>query len=522
MFLVVLMSIDGFAAVVSDNDGVAFITKAEYDSMKNTFQSQINEFNSGIDDKISTAIDRYLSGVRAGKTIKAKTIHSDWEDIEFLNYEIKPNFNVPNYSWVVTASWWSNLSSFDKKMAVVGGFRRFDRTWSTNQYNLRPLASIIYGTESQFGTSTFKGKVAWNGCASRWIDEWAFNKYGYGNCYNMTGNTNYRVWIQYPFTFGKTGYIKGAAVNTLLPVKPRFQDGSDSGGWAIAPRNTSNNREDLTYQNYEGYYDFSITLGQLENGETSCHKHIITDASNTTFWLSNETFNNLLTPCSDQTIDDKATIEVIGSRQFINGLRNTFNQQNSAGTGASSYTTAYIGTIAFSYDNGKLPLIGLLPYHYTAGEIYQEAYEATSSGTFLNRELTWNEKTIRNAPQLTLQNGMEVCISEKNKSYEWELEFEKIVLGSNTNQNEVDIYLSKVPFGSGVSTSGKIKLKVGDNEYDYVTTTNRKAKFKWTVTDDATVVYMKCRPHYKSGDSTSANYTITLDNENSGTVIVTS
>ena len=33
LFLVVLMSIESFAAVVGDNDGAAFITKAEFDSL---------------------------------------------------------------------------------------------------------------------------------------------------------------------------------------------------------------------------------------------------------------------------------------------------------------------------------------------------------------------------------------------------------------------------------------------------------------------------------------------------------
>ena len=58
------MSIDCFAATVSDNDGAAFITKAEFDSMKNIFQQQINTFNTQIDSKIDTAISRYLDGIK--------------------------------------------------------------------------------------------------------------------------------------------------------------------------------------------------------------------------------------------------------------------------------------------------------------------------------------------------------------------------------------------------------------------------------------------------------------------------
>ncbi len=66
-FLVVLMSIESFAAVVGDNDGAAFITKAEFDSMKNDFQSQLDRYNSSLDNKIDGAIASYLNGVRISK-----------------------------------------------------------------------------------------------------------------------------------------------------------------------------------------------------------------------------------------------------------------------------------------------------------------------------------------------------------------------------------------------------------------------------------------------------------------------
>ena len=66
-FLVVLMSIESFAAVVGDNDGAAFITKAEFDSMKNDFQSQLDRYNSSLDNKIDGAISAYLSGINISK-----------------------------------------------------------------------------------------------------------------------------------------------------------------------------------------------------------------------------------------------------------------------------------------------------------------------------------------------------------------------------------------------------------------------------------------------------------------------
>ena len=70
LLLVLLLSIESFGAMVSDNDGSAFITKAEFDSLKNNFQAQIDQYNTSIDSKIDGAIASYLSGIRMSKTEK--------------------------------------------------------------------------------------------------------------------------------------------------------------------------------------------------------------------------------------------------------------------------------------------------------------------------------------------------------------------------------------------------------------------------------------------------------------------
>ena len=70
LFLIVLMSINSFGAVVGDNDGSAFITKAEFDSLKNDFQSQIDQYNTSIDSKIDGAIASYLAGISLSHTQK--------------------------------------------------------------------------------------------------------------------------------------------------------------------------------------------------------------------------------------------------------------------------------------------------------------------------------------------------------------------------------------------------------------------------------------------------------------------
>ena len=61
--LALILSFSAYASVVSDNDGSAFITKAEFDSLKNNFQQQIDQYNTSIDSKIDTAIAQYLAGI---------------------------------------------------------------------------------------------------------------------------------------------------------------------------------------------------------------------------------------------------------------------------------------------------------------------------------------------------------------------------------------------------------------------------------------------------------------------------
>ena len=82
LFLVVLMSINTLGAVVSDNDGSAFITKAEFDSLKNDFQSQIDQYNISIDSKIDGAIASYLSGVNMQRT-KSKIVPEVFKNKQF-------------------------------------------------------------------------------------------------------------------------------------------------------------------------------------------------------------------------------------------------------------------------------------------------------------------------------------------------------------------------------------------------------------------------------------------------------
>lgn len=64
LILVTAFSMSTMGVAVSDNDESAFITKAEFDSLKSSFQAQIDQYNSNIDSKIDNAIAAYLAGIK--------------------------------------------------------------------------------------------------------------------------------------------------------------------------------------------------------------------------------------------------------------------------------------------------------------------------------------------------------------------------------------------------------------------------------------------------------------------------
>ena len=62
-----IFSMNSMAAIVSDNDGGTFTTKAEFEALKKDFASQIDQYNSSIDNKIDGAISQYLAGIKLQK-----------------------------------------------------------------------------------------------------------------------------------------------------------------------------------------------------------------------------------------------------------------------------------------------------------------------------------------------------------------------------------------------------------------------------------------------------------------------
>ncbi len=87
--LIVALCFNNMAAIVSDNDGSAFITKAEFESLKADFDQQIENYQRSIDNKVDGAIAAYLAGLMVGSTGYFTPNIRDLEDVKWRDKLIR-------------------------------------------------------------------------------------------------------------------------------------------------------------------------------------------------------------------------------------------------------------------------------------------------------------------------------------------------------------------------------------------------------------------------------------------------
>ena len=134
-----LICINTFAAVVSDNDGSAFITKAEFEALKQNFADQVNNYNYSIDNKIDGAIASYLAGLKTSTRTIIKTginIQGNENTMEFFGKsKILDNSNNEVYSY-------ANVFC-----CIASGYSSNDWWWMDMQHALALKATWSDGNE---------------------------------------------------------------------------------------------------------------------------------------------------------------------------------------------------------------------------------------------------------------------------------------------------------------------------------------------------------------------------------------
>ena len=127
LFLVVLMSIESFAAVVSDGDGAAFVTKAEFEALKENFAEQIEDYNASIDSKIDGAIASYLAGINVLKMVK-----------------ISPFLSGPVYAFEAANSATGRMRYVYNPPAFIGKPRNVEFSWDPGWYGNAAMYEFVF------------------------------------------------------------------------------------------------------------------------------------------------------------------------------------------------------------------------------------------------------------------------------------------------------------------------------------------------------------------------------------------
>ena len=164
LFLVVLMSINTLGAIVSDNDGSAFIIKAEFDSLKNDFQKQIDQYNTSIDSKIDSAIANYLSGVKV-----------EMEPKNYFDVYVGANGGSPLFAWNLPGT---GVQDHPAKVDVF-----FDKEFAYQVYKELKYSGYLWEAQNgNQGTSAatacidggiiFGNDPNWSGSNAGWINLW--------------------------------------------------------------------------------------------------------------------------------------------------------------------------------------------------------------------------------------------------------------------------------------------------------------------------------------------------------------
>ena len=142
-----VLQMNCFAAVVSDNDGSAFVSKQEFEAMKTNFNHQITKYNESIDGKIDGAIAQYLAGLRLEKKVALDVVYpyiAEWTSSTTMSYD-----NVNDKKWKFEATFEQPNREYWSKFKYLYNndlyYYTFKKNYN-NRYEWKKVQFRLWGT----------------------------------------------------------------------------------------------------------------------------------------------------------------------------------------------------------------------------------------------------------------------------------------------------------------------------------------------------------------------------------------
>ena len=457
LFLVLLLSIESFAAIVSDNDGSAFVTKAEFEGMKSNFAEQVDDYNTSIDEKIDGAIASYLQGITLDKVQSESIIMSDWDDVTCYNGSFAPTYSLPTVNIGFTyIHCWPQPFQLGGRNGYWNYVASYLYSNPGTDYIYRPL--VTGNAETNQTTN-----MVWNGIAYKYMEHWNISKT------NMQTNGDWLMWLDGPidYDFGGTlqNALRFAPDGYYSNAKDIIATWNPTLYWQWKQKtDTTWNRSNITINatNDKNYIAvFNVALKQVNSKETF-HDHIIEYDGAKTWRLSNETFTHTFRSVSPWTSTNLIQYSTITGLTAFYGLLNRHgtwtyedSKQKSIPGGDDPYFDSGGGTIAPNVEDTSdtvLPSVGMLEADQKAEDIYQFADKKNI--TFKNDTVELDKQTLEKGfPLFYVKNGYEIS---------WEPVFEKYYKNDGSGwveQNDkIKLYLSYGPFSDLTTTTKPVEF----------------------------------------------------------------
>ena len=366
LFLIMLFSVENFAAIVSDNDGSAFVTKSEFEALKKDFESQIVNYNDSIDKKIDGAISAYLAGINLQKAQSIYTILKDWDNVTMRNYELKNSYKVPgakislSYYAAGHSNQWNRYPSA-YGLALVG----------RNASQKAQLKSVILkeGEEENYNDLT-KNKFYWNGVITDYEEKIAMSKLGYNDGQDVV-SANFDIKLEVYDTVKlntiDNGYYDSIGDFWDSKWKPLIR-----GTWKTESGSSSTSRVDWTPTFNGGFFNWS---SQYKNDKIE-NKYELTWAA-VDENVVNPDFSHCFYMFSDNTNTSKDMIDAM----TINKAGTWIKLTAQASIPDSAAGTRTGGGTWDDVDIGNSWVRGYIESHYLPDQLNAEVFDWTRGET---------------------------------------------------------------------------------------------------------------------------------------------
>ena len=511
LLLFVSLTTSVFAAVVSDNDGSAFITKSEFEAMKKDFNDQIKNYNSSIDSKIDGAIAAYLAGITNPK-INAEVINKSWKEVTAINGVLNNTYKVPNVDlqFMMGSQRQNNttIGTGSNFWYVVSHYSRlsYNENWvgTTNCY--RNLVTCTGDSPSNVGDIIWAGhavryKEQWN--ISRMIQHHAASGGGSWPWLDQPARVNYSIKMRNFSTLKEAGWVDNnwdTKKVTSWPIAYLWHLAAKPGETeAPASQDVS-----VTFAESEISDNFrtSVTLDPDEAGNTKIYEHIVSYKGSDEWRISNPNWPNYINNSPENTIksSDLKNIGSLSQQGRVFGAAHHSSPRNGLMVDVS--ITQEIT------DDAYIPSLGLFTGKRRADVIYQDN---------VKENIDIGNKAIIEKKKPKLNEGFQLLAARENDEIEWEPHFNYTHVHDSDdsyvdNSHEVDVYFSNGPFTDDITTTKLIQVQVGNEttKRNYATTTDRKCKIKFEMPSNG-LVYVKWVPHFTGTSYLNSDWLVTLD-----------